>query len=132
MEIGEKDKYYGLHLVMDCYQADPDKLNDTNLLQQVLEELPELVGMQKASQPVVASFDDSAVAGASGIILIVTSHISIHTYCKKDCFFMDLFSCQNFDPEKVVAYVKAKFSAKKIVWQVIERGLEFPVNNLHE
>lgn len=125
-------KRYGLHLILDCYEADPDKLADPNLLANILDQLPEIIGMRKIGKPQIAEFNDQAIAGVSGIIMIATSHISIHTYCKKDCFFMDVFSCQDFDPRKVIDYIKLKLSAREIFGQVIERGLNFPANNRHE
>lgn len=126
-----KIKRYGLHLILDCYEADSNKLADPNLLANILDQLPEIIGMRKIGKPQIAEFDEDSIAGVSGIIMIATSHISIHTYCKKDCFFMDVFSCQDFDPRKVVDYIKTTLSTRKIVWQVIERGLEFPTTNLH-
>jgi len=122
---------YGLHLTIDAYGADPSKLADPGLLFETLDALPALIGMQKIGPPQMAQFKEADKAGVSGIIMIVESHISIHTYEKKDCFFMDVFSCKHFDHEVVVEHVKRVFGATDMEINLVERGKRFPAENLH-
>ncbi len=123
---------FGTHLILDCYGADPKKLQDVGLIFRFLDELPALIGMQKIGPPQMANFDDEAIAGVTGVIQIVTSHISIHTYALKHCFFMDVFSCSEFDPQTVIDHVKKAFSVDTIEHTVVSRGKHFPVNNLSQ
>ena len=122
---------YGPHLTIDAYGADPAKLADVGLLFETLDRLPGLIGMQKIGPPQMAQFTDPDKAGISGIVMIVESHISIHTYANKDCFFMDVFSCKPFDTEKVIAHVKEIYGPKELDITVVERGKRFPSENLH-
>ncbi len=85
---------YGMHLIVDGYDANPQALRDIARAYRFLDELPARIGMQKIGPPQLSNFDDPMMAGITGIIQIVTSHISIHTYANKGCVFLDVFSCQ--------------------------------------
>ena len=87
---------YGPHLMIDAYGADPDALANVEVIFHFLDSLPEAIGMQKIGPPQIASFRDPAMAGVTGVVMIVPSHISIHTYALKGCFFLDVFSCKPF------------------------------------
>lgn len=155
-----RTKIFGPHLIIDGYDADSDLLDDKELMYSVLDELPELIGMHKIDKPKVYKFDQTDIAGASifgfcifkngffkkflfflskffnsklvGSVLIVESHISIHTYSKKDTIFIDIFSCKDFDTQKAINYLKEKYKIKVMDVQLIQRGKYFPVNNLHD
>jgi S-adenosylmethionine decarboxylase len=124
----ESYKTYGQHLILDCYNADPKKLADVGLIFHFLDNFPERIGMKKIAPPQIAEFTNSDKNGVTGIVMIVTSHISIHTYSDRKCFFMDIFSCSTFDIEKTKEYIQDFFNAGKIDYNIIKRGIEFPVN----
>jgi len=42
---------FGPHLMIDGYNANPDRLRDAELVRQVLDELPEEMGMTKVFPP---------------------------------------------------------------------------------
>src|SRR5690606_6542240 len=97
---------YGLHMTLDAYGANPHKLEDVSLLYETLNELPAKIGMRKIGFPQIAQFKEKDIAGISGIIMIVESHMSIHTYSKKDFLSMDVYSCKEFDHQAVVDHIK--------------------------
>lgn len=123
---------YGPHLMLDCYNAPPDALSDVGLVFDFLDKLPAVIGMEKIGPPQIAKFENEAFAGVTGIIMIVTSHISIHTYSLKGCFFLDVFSCKSFDPATVVEEVKFRFKPEQTNVSFIQRGFMFPVRNIHK
>ncbi len=125
-------KTYGLHLMLDGYGADPRALDDIGLIFETLDALPGLMGMRKIGFPHIARFTDAEIAGVSGIVMIVESHISIHTYSKKDFLSLDAYSCKPFDHEKVVSRVSRVFGIREAEVNVVERGKKFPAVNLHE
>jgi len=43
--------------------------------------------------------------GTTGIVVISTSHISIHTWELRRFFQLDVFSCKDFDSEAALAYI---------------------------
>jgi S-adenosylmethionine decarboxylase len=125
-------KTFGPHLMLDCYGADPAKLADVGLVFQFLDQLPKLIGMQKIGPPQMAKFDDPKIAGVTGVVLIVTSHISIHTYALKGCFFMDVFSCKPFDSKTVEKYARDTFGVTRMESKLVSRGKRFPLHNLSQ
>lgn len=130
MRESKKTRVYGPHLLLDCYGADLDKLADVGLIFQFLDQLPKLIGMEKIGPPQMAKFDDPEIAGVTGVVMIVTSHISIHTYALKGCFFMDVFSCKPFDRKIVENRVRDTFGVTRMESRLVNRGRKFPVKNL--
>lgn len=123
---------YGLHMTLDAYGANPRKLEDVNLLYETLNDLPAKIGMRKIGFPHIAQFKEKEIAGISGIIMIVESHMSIHTYSKKDFLSMDVYSCKDFDYQSVVDHIKRIYEFKDCEINVIARGKRFPKHNLHD
>lgn len=119
-------------MILDAYGANPKKLDDITLLFNTLDNLPALIGMRKIGFPHIAQFKEKEIAGISGIIMIVESHISVHTYAKKDFLSMDVYSCKTFDFQKVLDYMKTIYEFKELEMNLIERGKRFPIANLHE
>ncbi len=130
--MNTQTKKYGLHLILDCYGANPHKLEDIGLIFETLNALPGLIGMKKIGFPQLAQFKEKEIAGVSGIIMIVESHISLHTYSKKDFLSMDVYSCRHFEHGPLIEYVKNVFGVKEMEMSLIERGKNFPARNLHD
>jgi len=67
------------HVMIDLYGCDPQLLADASLLQYVLEEYPNRVGMQKVSPVFLKDIKTSCPLddGLSGFVIIATSHISL-------------------------------------------------------
>lgn len=78
---------FGPHLTLDLYGCSKEKLSDKDFIYKLLDELPELIGMHKITQPFVTdypgrpnSFDKG---GISAFVLIAESHITIHTFVEQ-------------------------------------------------
>ncbi|MFH1047108.1 MAG: adenosylmethionine decarboxylase [Patescibacteria group bacterium] len=123
---------YGLHLMLDGYGADSKLLHDVSHIFNVLDSLPALIGMRKIGFPHMAKFEESDIAGVSGIIMIMESHISIHTYSLKEFLTADVYSCKEFDTQKAIDYLQASFKIKQSDVQLVKRGVKFPVANVRE
>ena len=120
---------FGLHVTIDASGCDKRKLASYSLVYDILNNLPERVGMTKMTLPYVAKWLDKfskGTPGISGFVMIAESHISIHTFPEQDYAFMDIFSCRNFDTEKAINYLVEAFGAKKYETHVLKRGLDFP------
>ena len=122
---------YGSHLIFEGYDADATKLHDLTVIYQLLDELPGLIGMEKIGPPHLVKFDGEDKAGITGVVLIVTSHISIHTYSLKGCLFLDVFSCKCFDPTVVIELVIRTFGVGKAEHTIVRRGVKFPPHNIY-
>lgn len=126
--VSNKVRGYGPHLTYDGYDADPVRLNDMQTVFTFLLNLPAIIGMQRLTQPYVLSYDGADLPndyGVTGIVIIATSHISIHTYPYDKTFFLDIFSCKAFDEEKALAFIRKTFGAKIEDRNLVIRGRRF-------
>jgi len=107
-----------------------EKISDPEQVKLFLQQLPEIIGMHKISEPMITvypgregSFDKG---GISGFILIAESHITIHTFTAQRYATIDIFSCKEFDVQKAEKFIIELFNPQKIERNFLMRGKEFP------
>jgi S-adenosylmethionine decarboxylase len=124
---------FGLHLTFDAYNCDPLKMNNFELVYQVLDKLPDKIGMHKLTRPYVVFADGNGKkdpGGWSGFIIIQESHISVHTFIKRRFVTADVYSCKEFDAKIAINYLKRAFLAKEVETELIIRGKKYPHKNI--
>ena len=116
-----------MHLVVDGYGADPEKLRDADLVLRFLDEYPSSIGMNKMIPPQVYTYRGHVEEdwGISGFVLIAESHISIHTFPDRRYVNIDIFSCKEFDPASSLRDVERTFDLPRVKVWTMERGIEF-------
>lgn len=120
---------FGSHVTIDASGCNKRKLASVTLVYDILNKLPDKIGMTKMTLPYVAKWLDkfsNGTEGISGFVMIAESHISIHTFPDQDYVFMDIFSCKGFDEEMAVKYLVNAFEATKYEKHIIKRGVDFP------
>ncbi|MFC1570778.1 adenosylmethionine decarboxylase [Candidatus Omnitrophota bacterium] len=124
-EVG-KDSF-GPHLMLDLRQCNEEKLKDYKLVFDVLNDLPERIGMTKITQPYVFPYAGLVPEdkGITGTVIIAESHVSIHTFQEKDYCFVDVFSCKNFDVDLAADFLVNAFESKEYDKHVVSRGRYF-------
>ncbi|MFA5961798.1 MAG: adenosylmethionine decarboxylase [Parcubacteria group bacterium] len=122
---------FGEHLMLDGYQGDPEKLNDKELVLRSLTELPELLGMHRLSEPEIYFAKSNKIkdpGGWSGFVVIMESHISVHTFPARGFVSIDAYTCKNgMDTAFVVNYFKKMFDLKDVETNFVKRGTKYPV-----
>ena len=130
----EKSIIFGEHITIDGYGGNQEKLNDKNLVLLVLDELPNILGMKKLSDPQVYFAPENDVkdpGGWSGFVVIAESHISIHTFPRRGFLTADIYTCKNgIDRDFVKRYFTDKFELKDIEENFIIRGTKYPAENV--
>ena len=118
----------GPHLMLDARKCNPEKLSDVAHVFNVLNTLPERIGMTKITQPYVFPYEGLVPEdkGVTGIVVIAESHLSFHSFTEKDYFFFDLFSCKPFDVDAAKRYIVEAFEAEEVDVHYVERGAGFP------
>jgi len=108
------------HLIVDavCFT---ERIADKKSIRKIIEAIPKIIQMKTLIKPVVIS--GKTLPGISGIVIIETSHIAIHTFTAKDYVNIDVFSCKPFNPDKVVNYLKKELNFKKYWVQTVAREL---------
>ena len=116
-----------MHLVVDGFGASPEKLQDLDGIRRLLDELPGRIGMTKISEPHVLAYEGPKREdwGISGFVIIAESHISVHTFPYRGYVNVDVFSCKEFDPQRVLAELRDLLSLGDTRCWVLERGLEY-------
>ena len=116
-----------MHLVIDGYRGDIEKMWDPELVRNFLIECPNQLGMTRITDPKVLDYQAPKAedAGVSGFVIIAESHISIHTFPRRNYVNIDIFSCLPFDHERALAEVKGLFDLAEVKTWLLERGLEW-------
>lgn len=125
---------FGEHFMLDGYQGDPEKLNNKELVLKSLTELPELLDMHCLSTPEIyfaKSNDLKDPGGWSGFVVIVESHISIHTFPARGFASVDAYTCRNgMDIAFIENYFKKVFGFKDTEVNFVKRGTKYPVEDI--
>jgi S-adenosylmethionine decarboxylase len=127
--------HFGVHYMLDGYGADLDVLTDKEALLNILDTIPDEMGMHKISEPqvVVAGPNNRKdPGGLSGYVMIAESHVSFHTFANRGFVTIDVYTCQDkINAEKLTEMFVAAFKIKDYDEKVIERGTKYPVENIY-
>jgi S-adenosylmethionine decarboxylase len=112
-----------MHLTIDGYGDNPGLMQDEQFIYQLLDSYPARIDMTKISGPHVFRYIGSKPEdwGISGFVFIAESHISIHTFAERCYINIDVFSCKDFDAERVVKDFKDKFQLTRLSSRLINR-----------
>ncbi len=106
-------------LIIDLYGCDSQILDDTAKIQQIATALIESIH-SKIIEEHIHKFKP---IGISYFAIISSSHFSVHTWPENTYAAIDLFSCEDFDSDKVIADLKHYFVAQKVESKLIERRI---------
>jgi len=122
-----KKEAFGPHLMLDLKKCNADKLSDYGHIFDILDKLPDKIGMTKITQPYVFPYSGLVPEdkGITGTVIIAESHISIHSFQEKDYCFVDVFSCKDFDVEFAAEYLIDSFESKEYEKHIVFRGKDF-------
>ena len=86
--------------------------------------MPKVVEMHTLTRPKVirATPKEYDTGGITGFVILSESNISIHTYPQEGKFYLDLFSCMEFNVDKAMSYIKEKFQLKNFKKSLLKRG----------
>ncbi|MCI5123717.1 MAG: hypothetical protein D3925_04385 [Candidatus Electrothrix sp. AR5] len=123
----EKRRAFGFHLMLDCYQCNPQHLDNIDSCYRFLDELVEITGATKQTQPYVFRTPDEfeGKEGLSGWVPLVESGISIHTLTANRFISLDVYSCKEFSREDVTEFTRQFFKPTEIEQQFLLRGLKY-------
>ena len=116
-----------MHLIIDGYRGDVQKMQDVDFIYQLLDIYPSQIGMTKISPPKVSKYIGSKPEdwGVSAFVLIAESHISIHTFPERSYINIDIFSCKEFNAEQAIRDLQQKFGLAEVRSYILNRGLEY-------
>ena len=128
--------------------VDFDRLRDAKLISHVLQNLVLAAGMRILGKPHVydvpeelkkqgATPDPAEPEGVCGVVVLSTSHVTIHTWPHRGYAIVDLFSCRTFANEPVecvfTEWLKPKIiSARDVSHALTEDGQDKLAKVAHE
>ncbi|TJY41460.1 adenosylmethionine decarboxylase [Cohnella pontilimi] len=120
---------FGRHVAVDTWGVSFDMLNNAELLQSHMVEAAEACGATVLSVQ-AQQFEPQ---GATVLVLLSESHLSIHTYPEKGFAAIDCYTCgETVDPQAAIDYLVSVLKpertyAKKLVRGLGEMQVEEPV-----
>ncbi len=127
-------KHFGEHFILDGYLGDKNKLNDQLRVLNFLNSLVEMLGMKKLAEPKVLfaeGNDKKDPGGWSGFVVILESHISIHTFPERGFVSIDVYSCKNgMDIAVIEKHIVDTFGLKDTETNFVKRGTRYPAFNI--
>ena len=119
---------FGLHLMLDLSGCPEHVLEDLDEHFNFLNEMPSIIGMTKITAPHVFRYSGLVPEdrGITGTVIIAESHMSIHSFQEKGYCFIDVFSCNMFDVDTVIAEIECRFQPTSITQFKAIRGKDFP------
>lgn len=130
---GQKD-FFGYYLMLDIYECAPQTVGDLKKCYNYLDELAEILKVEKLSPPFIVYTDEEKYpdkAGLSGWVPFVEPETktfagaSIHTLTPTNFISIDVYSSKEFDREKIKEFTKKVFRPQKIEEQFVLRGEGF-------
>jgi len=115
-----------MHLIIDGFGKNKDILQDEVFIHDLLNEYPAKIGMTKISDPIVFRYSGAKPEdwGVSGLVFIAESHISMHTFVERKFINIDVFSCKDFDAERIMADMRDRFELVKMRSCLVRREWE--------
>ncbi len=113
-------KTLGLHILADLYGVNPELIDQVEDIRHLLEGAVKVADLTKIS----SHYYQFQPHGATGVVLLAESHISIHTWPEHGLATVDVYTCGN--PTKAyraMDYILSTLEPTRVDKQVHERGL---------
>jgi len=113
-------KTLGLHILADLYGVEADKIDRVEDIRELLEGAVKYANLTKIS----SHYYQFQPHGATGVVLLAESHLSIHTWPEHGLATVDVYTCG--DPSKAykaMDYIITQLNPKRVDKQVHERGI---------
>ncbi|MBA4602169.1 adenosylmethionine decarboxylase [Thermoactinomyces mirandus] len=111
---------FGRHVAMDAWGVDFDLLNDARRLEVHLKEAAKACGATVLSAQ-SHKFDPQ---GATVLVMLSESHISIHTYPEKGFAALDCYTCgHTINPMIAIEYMLNVLQPTQTFHKVLRRGV---------
>ncbi|MFS0872760.1 adenosylmethionine decarboxylase [Paenibacillus xylanilyticus] len=111
---------FGRHVAVDAWGVDFDLLNSAEYLQAQMVEAAEACGATVMS----VQSKQFEPQGATVLVLLSESHLSIHTYPERGFAAIDCYTCgETVDPQLAIDYLVSVLKPEKTYAKKLVRGL---------
>lgn len=115
---------WGHHLLLDCASGEIAKITSRENIAEFIKALVIAIDMKAYGEPMIERFatHDESKAGYSFCQMIETSNITGHFVEANGDFYLDIFSCKNFDVNTAIKIVYDFFKPTKVARTFIGRS----------
>lgn len=111
---------FGRHLLVEFFGCSTATLNDIQSIEDVMRRAVKASGATEVG----CVFHKFNPVGASGVIVLSESHISIHTWPEEGFAAVDFFTCGDCDPHRGLDILLEGLDGSHYELMYVERGLE--------
>ena len=100
------------HLTIDAYQGNERRLDDIKSINAVLSEIVQSLRLTSVMPPFLLPYyyaKESEDDGISAFTILEGGHITLHTFPKRGCIFVDLLYDGYFNEDRLVDIIKVHF-----------------------
>ncbi len=100
------------HIMIDGYKGDENRLNDLKTVNSILNDIVSSLNLEAVMPPFLLPYyysKDAEDDGISAFIFLLGGHITIHTFPRRGCVFVDLLYDGYFSEEKLERILKENF-----------------------
>jgi len=112
---------WGYHLILDVKACKKERVTDPSYIKTTIQDLVREINMIPYGQTQMVHFGEGDLAGWTAIQLIETSNIIGHFVDSSGDLYLDVFSCREFDSEKVVDFIARKFEPEHVKIMKLQR-----------
>lgn len=127
----------GKHIKVQIYKASMLLLSSVQVIDQYLRETVAAAGMRTLGEPQVYDIkeeltrqgervDPDEPEGVTGVAVLSTSHVAIHTWPHRGYAIIDIFSCRDFQSAAIVGVLEKVFAPLAIHITDLTYSLRFP------
>jgi len=106
-------------LMADLYGCDPQIVDDPEQIKAIARRIISEIGAEIVEE-CVHEFEP---IGVTYFAVITTSHFSVHTWPEYNYAAVDIFSCSEDVPDRILKLLKEAFKAESIDHKLFERQL---------
>ena len=116
---------WGLSCAFDFNGANKQKISDPDVVKMYIKELCDEIQMKMYGETWIEKFasHDEKLYGITVLQAIETSSITAHFAENIGEIYLDVFSCAEYDPNKVLKFTESFFSCKGKIINNSERGI---------
>ncbi len=115
------------HFTLDGFHGYRSRFDDIKLVQEILEELPSVLGLKPVMPPFLLPYYNGVIAedcGISAFVLLSGGHLTLHTFSFRECFFADLVAPSAFDGQRAQMILQRTLPCRTVRSQTVVRGTD--------
>ncbi len=118
-----KENQYGIELVLDLIDCNPETIRSDKHIRKYAKEICEVIDMKPFGEPFVERFGLGVdfTTGYSLVQLIETSSITGHFSELWNRAYINIFSCKKFNEQVAAEFTKKHFGAKELKQNLLIR-----------